>query len=530
MAVKKLKQIHDQEILQLQNQLQFFWEQRFLQQNSASSSPISLRYDSNGSYTTRTKSYKKGCFELNCSSLNRVIEVDLERRVAIAEPRVSMEALIQATLPYGLTPAVIPELKGITVGGAIVGMAAESASHRWGTFNDTCSALEFLTSNGNLMRVTPSENADLFYGIAGSYGSLGTLVLAEIKLIPANELVHLRYTVFSNPSECVKALLSRSHAENAPDFLDGMIFNKKLAVMIEGNLALKCSISKNTPRFSTRPISSQFYYQHVQEIAENNLTGFFEEVMSHGDYYFRYDLGAFWMGAYMFHLPLLRRLIVEGILNWSFHKHDGFTESEVRRFHKIEDPNGIFRALFRPITNCKNLCKMLHKSEKWVKSRLMIQDYCIPGNKAYTFIEQVLDDPGIYPMWLLPIKGTKSPQIFAPHLLQNLGKEEENEQTEKGQTEKDQPEKDQPEKQQNSHFINFGLYGIPNHSAPVEQITKKLEQTTSLLGGRKVLYSHSYYTRDEFWEIYSHESYQALREKTGAEGFWHDIVEKVLSI
>ncbi|MBA3602081.1 MAG: FAD-binding oxidoreductase [Parachlamydiaceae bacterium] len=514
MAVKKLKQIHDQEILQLQNQLQFFWEQRFLQQNSASSSPISLRYDSNGSYTTRTKSYKKGCFELNCSSLNRVIEVDLERRVAIAEPRVSMEALIQATLPYGLTPAVIPELKGITVGGAIVGMAAESASHRWGTFNDTCSALEFLTANGNLMRVTPTENPDLFYGFAGSYGSLGALVLAEIKLIPANECVHLRYTIFPNPSQCVAALLLRSRAENAPDFLDGIILNKKLAVMIEGNLASKSSVSTNIPHFSTRPLNSQFYYQHVQQIAEGNSKGFFEEVMSHRDYYFRYDLGAFWIGAYIFHLPLLRGLIVEGILNWSSPKYDGFTESEVRRFHNIPDQNGIYRALFRPITNCKNLCKMLHKSEKWVKSRFMIQDYCIPGNKAYSFLEQILDDPGIYPMWLLPIKGTKSPQIFAPHLLPDSDKEE----------------KKASEKEENSHFINFGLYGIPNYSGPVEQITRKLEQTIRLLGGKKVLYSHSYYSREEFWEIYSHASYKALREKTGAEGFWHDIVDKVLSI
>ena len=117
-------------------------------------------------------------------------------------------------------------------------------------------------------------------------------------------------------------------------------------------------------------------------------------------------------------------------------------------------------------------------------------------------------------MWLLPIKGTRSSQIFAPHLLEDV------ENTKNRQT----------SKERKSHFMNFGLYGMPNQASQVEQVTRKLEQMTRALGGRKVLYSHSYYTRDEFWEIYSHDSYKALREKVGAEGCWHDIADKVLSI
>ena len=37
----------------------------------------------------------------------------------------------------------------------------------------------------------------------------------------------------------------------------------------------------------------------------------------------------------------------------------------------------------------------------------------------------------------------------------------------------------------------------------------------------KVLYSRSYYTVDEFWKIYSQEAYEALREKTKADGVLH---------
>ena len=45
-----------------------------------------------------------------------------------AQAKVTMEQLVQSTLPHGVIPAVVPELKAITVAGAIVGAALESSS------------------------------------------------------------------------------------------------------------------------------------------------------------------------------------------------------------------------------------------------------------------------------------------------------------------------------------------------------------------------------------------------------------------
>ena len=45
------------------------------------------------------------------------------------EPRITMEELVRKMMPYGLTIPVVPEFKSITVGGAIMGMGGESASH-----------------------------------------------------------------------------------------------------------------------------------------------------------------------------------------------------------------------------------------------------------------------------------------------------------------------------------------------------------------------------------------------------------------
>lgn len=499
----RIQNIHEKKIELLLAQMRNLLEQRRSQNNPPC---ISLQYHSSKSFTTRTKSYKQKCYSLDCESLNDVIQIDPHKQIAIVEPRVTMEELIHATLPYKLTVPVIPEFKGITVGGAIMGMAGESGSHRWGCFNDACTAFEILLGDGSLLRATPYENPDVFYGIAGSYGSLGLIVSAEIQLIPIKDFVHLRYTIFSNPIEAAQTLKRLSSVAGSPDFLDGIVFAKDLAVVIEGNFQSKENISKKLPTFSLDPVYSQYYYQHVKEIVLKSGSNSYEELMTHEDYFFRYDRCAFWMGTYLFHLPFLTRFIGEGILKVSKSNQEWFNEAEIQKFQISKSHNIFFRTLLYPFMTSKFLGKLLHqaRTEKLIKNRFIIQDFCIPEINASQFLSEVIQDPAVFPMWLLPIKGTNHPQIFAPHLLTN-------------------------EKQENL-FINIGIYGLPSYSAPIEQITRTLEQKTKMYGGRKVLYSHSYYTQDEFWSIYSHGEYMALREKTCAKGVFQEITEKVLSV
>jgi hypothetical protein len=62
--------------------------------------------------------------------------------VALVEPRVTMEQLVDTLLPFGLVPPVVPEFKHITVGGSIAGVAGESSSYKYGFFHDTCVSYE----------------------------------------------------------------------------------------------------------------------------------------------------------------------------------------------------------------------------------------------------------------------------------------------------------------------------------------------------------------------------------------------------
>jgi delta24-sterol reductase len=66
--------------------------------------------------------------------------------------------------------------------------------------------------------------------------------------------------------------------------------------------------------------------------------------------------------------------------------------------------------------------------------------------------------------------------------------------------------------------INIGVWG-PGPKAFPSFVAKNraLEQKVKELGGLKWLYAHSYYTEDEFWDIYDKEEYDAVRSKYHAE-------------
>lgn len=491
-AMMPRNQDHIKTVAQLQQQMRELLGKR---KSDGDSKCISLQYGKASSFTMRTKLYKKNNPVIDCGPLNRVIEVDSKRRVALVEPRVTMEQLLLATLPYGLTPVVVPEFKGITVGGAIMGMAGESGSHKKGCFNDTCLSFEILCGDGSLLRVSAEENSDVFYGVPGSYGSLGALMSAEIQLVPAKDFVLLKYHAFYSPEEAIEKMKELSYREGCADFVDGIIFSKNLAVVIEGSLQVKEDSCPEISKFSLKSVSSKYYYQHVKQIALDSPSTVFEERMGHHDYFFRYDPCAFWMGSYLFRLPIFKQFASW----WLFKSRKAASQG----FYEVANPGLFKRVMAFPIMSSKFLSKLLHESESWVQKKFIIQDFSIPYERTAQFLRTVLDEPGVFPIWLLPIKGTNQPQIFAPHLNRDNGED--------------------------GQWLNFGIYGIPRPSGSLKQITKKLEKTTHEYGGRKTLYSHSYYTQDEFWKIYSLPSYEALREKMHAKAVWTDILKKVLS-
>ncbi len=168
--------------------------------------------------------------QLDVSAFSRVLHVDPESRTAVVGGMTTYEDLADATLRHGLMPFVVPQLKTITLGGAVTGLGIESTSLRLGMPHESVLAMEILTGDGQVVTATAdNEHADLFRGFPNSYGTLGYALSLTIELEPVAPFVHLRHFRFHDPETCMEAIAKigaeGSYEGHRADFVDGTMFS-----------------------------------------------------------------------------------------------------------------------------------------------------------------------------------------------------------------------------------------------------------------------------------------------------------------
>ena len=173
---------------------------------------------------------------LDVSGLGGVIEVDPIAQTAEVQGMCTYEDLVDATLPHGLMPFVVPQLKTITLGGAVTGMGVESTSFRDGLPHESVLEMDILTGTGEIITCSRKENVDLFRLFPNSYGSLGYAVRLKIELRAVKPYVELREVRFSDVDElsAVLADVSQNHTYAGLDVhgLDGVVFSPNEAYLV----------------------------------------------------------------------------------------------------------------------------------------------------------------------------------------------------------------------------------------------------------------------------------------------------------
>jgi len=454
----KAKEIHLQETKKLQQILKQKKEQLSIKKDSISN-------------TLRNGDYKKEGCQLNLSSFNKILEFNQHEAWIVVEPKITFANLCTFTLGFGLVPPVVPEFTSITVGGAVMGGAIESSSHRYGQVNDNCLEYTLLLGNGELVLASPYENSDLFYAVSGSYGTLAILTAVKLRLIAAKKWVRLTYHRFHDVHKAIEILTTPHKA----DFVEGIIYNFSEAVVISGQMS---EYAPGKLHRQNRPWSP-WYAQHVH-VTKNR-----EEYMTTKEYLFRYDRGAFWMGRYVRSFRAMIRLLF----------HLGIPKIKQQSLNPVL----IFRLLFGWAFSSKKLYRIWHNVPRHISENLFfIHDFYTPSLRADDVIHRFMELTGIFPIWLCPIKGTQTPQFLSPHFG-------------------------------GSNFLNIGLYGIPQTNLPIPQLSAQLEKELISYGGRKMLYSFTYYDRESFSKIYSETKYNELRKTFFAEKAFPSLYNKVLA-
>src|SRR3954451_12616181 len=166
---------------------------------------------------------------LDVSGLGGVVALDVASdgsATADVQGMCTYEDLVDVTLPRGWIPCVVPQLRSITLGGAVTGLGIESTSFRNGLPHESVLEMDVLTGAGELVTILPGD--DLFDAFPNSYGSLGYATRIRIRLERAPAYVDLRHVRFDDIDSLAKTLdvivEEGSYDGVRVDGLDGVVF------------------------------------------------------------------------------------------------------------------------------------------------------------------------------------------------------------------------------------------------------------------------------------------------------------------
>ncbi|KAL1968424.1 hypothetical protein VTN77DRAFT_1953 [Rasamsonia byssochlamydoides] len=393
---------------------------------------------------------------VDISELANVLNVNTKTRTALVEPNVPMDRLVESTMKYGLVPPVVMEFPGITVGGGYAGTSGESSSFKHGFFDNTINSVEMVLANGDIVVASRTENSDLFRGAAGAVGSLGITTLIELQLIEAKKYVKVTYYPKRSVAETIHSLREEI-SDPSNDYVDGILFSKDHGVVITGQITDDRSETVKVQTFS-HPFDPWFYLHVKNETLARSSPA--TDYIPLAEYLFRYDRGGFWVGASAFEY-----------FKFPFNRYT--------------------RWFLDDFLHTRMLYKALHASGE--SRRYVVQDLALPFSTAEAFIDYTAEAFGIWPLWLCPLRQTPRPTLH-PHT---------------GEVE--------PDGITPKPMLNIGLWGFsPANKHTFLAANRQLEQQLRNFGGMKWLYAHTYYTEQEFWELYDRRWYDALRRKYSA--------------
>lgn len=109
--------------------------------------------------------------------------VDPLGRTARVGAGVWWQTVLDAAAPYGLAP-LCGSAPGVGVVGYLTGGGVGPLVRTVGLSSDHVRSFELVTGSGQVLRVTPEEHADLFWGLRGGKPVLGIVTAVEIDLLP----------------------------------------------------------------------------------------------------------------------------------------------------------------------------------------------------------------------------------------------------------------------------------------------------------------------------------------------------------
>ena len=337
-------------------------------------------------------------------------------------------------------------------------------------FDLLCSELQVLISDRK-------TNEDLFFGLPGSFGSLAVCTRVRMLCLEASPMVQVHCLRHSNATDCVRfmgAVQDRTLKERADvDFMEGICYSPSLSVSISASFVAPSSPLSNTVKANC-PVhrcngwrGNKWFYNQILDLARGGVEGAAE-------------------------LPSILMPTKDYLFR---HDQGSFWMASYRI------PQWLGR-LMGPLLDSSAMFYLANLLPfAFPKREIVLQDFMLPRENVATFIQGLDNLLGLYPLWLLPMKSRKVDGLIfgGPP-------------TKSGQV------------------CNVGAYGIPKKRYDFIPSNKILEALLFRHGGRKVYYSHAFYSREFFYDaLHDGRRYFRLREKYNASSAFPEIYDKIIT-
>ena len=132
-------------------------------------------------------------------------------------------------------------------------------------------------------------------------------------------------------------------------------------------------------------------------------------------------------------------------------------------------------------------------------SEAVIQDVEIPLKHCPEFLDFYFRNIKFTPVWVCPIHPVSNNVTFPLYPLD-----------------------------QQTLYVNFGFWNVIKSRKKMApgHYNRLVEQKINELGGMKSLYSDSFYSYEQFWEIYNREEYYRLKNRYDPRGKFKDLYAK----
>jgi delta24-sterol reductase len=285
----------------------------------------------------------------------------------------------------------------------------------------------------------------------GAAGAVGSLGITTLIELQLREAKKYVETTYHPVSSISEAIekIQAAASDSELDYVDGILFSKSQGAIITGRMTDNPVRDVAIQRFSDA--NDPWFYLHVRDLISQR-TGPTTEAIPLAEYLFRYDRGGFWVGASAF-------------------EYFGMPFNSYTRWF-LDD-----------FLHTRMMYTALHASGQ--SKKYVVQDLALPYSTAGEFIEYTNDAFGIWPLWLCPLRPSPQPTMHPHSRVDPL-----------------------------EPLLNIGLWGYgPSKHDDFVALNRDLERKLREFGGMKWLYAHTYYTGEEFWEMFNREWYDALREK-----------------